>query len=241
MGTVIGLLVASIITGIGSYIIIKHNLKRDKEIEEIKISVDIKYMKYVWAILIINVCLAYFTNIDMLVVKKYFSTQEAGIYSTSILFSKLMLYIPNALATAMFPIAIEQKLLQNSSINILKKSISYVLGFSVMCYIGMSLFGEHIIKILFGNRYIIAVPYVSAALIMAIPIGIYIIIINFFMVIDKMKLLLWTSSGACLISYGILNFYHDSIYQVIGVLTIMNTLVVLSNLIYIFITNRKGL
>ncbi len=58
-------------------------------------------------VLLANVAFAVMTQIDMVLVKYYFSEQEVGIYAAASILGKAVMYLPGGIAMALFPMVAE--------------------------------------------------------------------------------------------------------------------------------------
>ena len=65
-----------------------------------------------------------FTNIDLIIVKHFFTNHEVGIYSVADILGKIILYFPSAIVLVMFPEVSHAHATNNKTKNILLKSIT---------------------------------------------------------------------------------------------------------------------
>lgn len=231
-GIIISLLISNVIGIILTVLII---IKTDKNIEKIKIDSLKIILNYVLSVTIANVILSYFTNIDMLVVKKYFSIQEAGLYSTSILFSKFVLYLPTTIGTVLFPFVVEDNETKKINFSIIKKPLIYTIIYSLSVYIFMHFCGYEIIRIMFGDKFSTAYIYTQAVLIMAIPMGIYILLMNFCLAINYTKMFLCSGIFGCISYYILASFLHNNVLQIVWLIIFIVSIIILINIISLYI------
>jgi O-antigen/teichoic acid export membrane protein len=106
--------------------------------------------------------LTLFNNVDIIIVKKFFSGYDAGIYASWSLFAKIILYFigPVSMVSFIFftsnkDTTKEHRALQGSLI---------ILAFIGICsYIGYTYFGKPMIHLFFGTKFDAVIPYLSQA------------------------------------------------------------------------------
>jgi len=105
-------------------------------------------------VLIAIICLTMMYSMDVIIVKHFFSDQEAGVYSVASLLGKMIFFALIPAAKAMFPIVAERQEAKKEHRHVLSKIL---LGTSLIMVLILAvyyLFPEFLITILFGNRYI---------------------------------------------------------------------------------------
>nr|MQY69337.1 oligosaccharide flippase family protein [Bacillota bacterium] len=89
--------------------------------------VDLKEMyQYSAPVIAALLCFFILTNVDVILVKHFFSPLEAGNYSAAALVGRIILFLPMAIVVVMFPKASELYAQKRDSSPILKKSLLYV-------------------------------------------------------------------------------------------------------------------
>jgi len=195
-------------------------------------------IRYAGIAFVVNLCIAFLSNIDMIFVKRFFTETQSGLYGTAALFGRLVFYIPNALVLAMFPIAAEAEATGNNSLAVAIKSLLYVGVLAVVCAIGLNLFPAFAVNLLMGAKFLPAVPYVRITVLMAIPVGLIVTLANYCLAIKKLKILTISMVAGCLGCWAIIEFYHASIFNILAAISITASVLFVSNLIYLF--KQKG-
>jgi len=78
---------------------------------------------YFGTVLVSMFCFTMLTNADVVLVKHFFDPIEAGYYSAASLASKILLYLPSAVAIVMFPKSAERFALGQDSSDILRRGL----------------------------------------------------------------------------------------------------------------------
>ncbi|MDO8609229.1 MAG: oligosaccharide flippase family protein [bacterium] len=102
------------------------------------------------------------TTIDMIFVKKFFSSTDSGIYNSWNLFSKMILYVLGPIAQVSFVFFSDnsQKHLQEK---VLKLSIILLIFVGLVSYFSYTTIGLFLIQILFGTKFNALLPFLSFA------------------------------------------------------------------------------
>ena len=100
--------------------------------------------KYFLFTLISMICLTVFNNIDVLLVRNYFTEEIVGQYSSAALFGKIILYIPQALTIMMVPIVAEHK---GNERKTLFKTMLYSMGLAGCACTGLYILKKLVITI----------------------------------------------------------------------------------------------
>lgn len=193
--------------------------------------VDRNDLKFITVSFIATICITILTNIDMIFVKHYFNGHESGIYATSSMFGKMILYFPGALVLAMFPMVSESNSLNDGNNNsIFNKSLIYTL---VLCGIGAfilymqpSLF----IKILFGQKYLEATTLIKFVGIAMLPLALLNITINYCLATNRRKFVYGLIVG-CIVEILLINVFHSNMMQVLQIIFVTGLLIFIYSLI----------
>ncbi|MDP4011174.1 MAG: oligosaccharide flippase family protein [Candidatus Roizmanbacteria bacterium] len=106
--------------------------------------------------------LALMNNVDIIVVKKMFSAEEAGIYSSWALVAKIIFYVCGPLLSMSYIFFASKKdEVKHQAIFIGLFILFFIVG--VVTYLGFPYFGRTIVYILFGNKYLSVIPYLTLA------------------------------------------------------------------------------
>ena len=153
-------------------------------VKKTKISLSVEEMHT----LLLNICLMLYMNIDLLAVRHYGSEVESGLYSSVLLFGRIMYYFSMTLGTMLLPMAVAVKGKKQERIKILNRTLGCMVGFSVLCIVPVNLFGEFFIEILFGNAYVHAYKYIKYISLISVALSVSAILIHYLVGIGQTKL-----------------------------------------------------
>lgn len=100
------------------------------------------------------------SNIDIIFVKKFFSSETSGVYNSWNLFAKIILYIVGPILPVTFVFFSGKSKSQNKIMFLL---IIGLVCFSIFSYFVYSIFGNILINVLFGNKFNSIVQYLGLA------------------------------------------------------------------------------
>jgi len=163
---------------------------------------------------ITTLAIAALYNQDVLLVKHFFTSADAGIYSSLSVLGKVIFYTSSAITFVLFPVIAERKELKRSHTRLVGASLISVASLSLILTIIYFLFPTFIVHMLYGASYDAAVPYV----------GIFGVFISFFALDNIMfsiclaaeKVGVWVFGLlAGIAQFGAIWLYHGTIQTVI--------------------------
>jgi O-antigen/teichoic acid export membrane protein len=160
------------------------------------------------------------TNADIILVKHFFPPEEAGFYSAASTLGRVVLYLPVAISTVMFPKAVESHTRREDSSVLARGSLlaAVFLCFPLVAF--YFLFPVPLVRLLFGVRY---VP--SASLIGPLGLGMAFfavtgVLLQYYLSIRERRFVIAVVAGALSLAVG-LYVFHGSIEQVLIVLNVV--------------------
>lgn len=138
--------------------------------------------------LILNISLMLYMNVDLLAVRYYGDELESGLYSSVLLFGRIIYYFATTLGTILLPSVANNSLSDRKRNIILNRTLYVMLLFAVVCMIPINIWKDLFIKILFGENYLPASKYVIYVSIISLSLSIYTILINYVVGIGKTKM-----------------------------------------------------
>ena len=162
MGAMLGLILSSFLGLIITIFKIPKELflsKMEDTVESKIIKPDSIY-RYFVPVTVGLFCFIVLTNIDIILVKHYFSPLEAGYYSVAQMVGKIILFLPIAICVVMFPKVVNLYAQNKDTIAILKKSLTIV---SILDFGGVIisiLFPQFILNVLTGKAELQCIPLV---------------------------------------------------------------------------------
>ena len=173
--------------------------------------------------LTMSICLAVMTNVDLIFVKHFFTSEEAGIYTVVSVLGKVIFFVSGAFTIPMFPLVSELHTRGENTLLILKKSLFYVISFSGMVIAAYWLSSSFIVHTLYGRAYSAAVPLLGAMGIAMGLIALVMVYTTYLLALKDMrfvKVLL----GCTFLQIILLSLFHHTLLEVIQVLILTNGL-----------------
>ncbi len=228
------LLLISIVT-LSIYFNSKYNKKEKVDIKNIKTKKEsLKAGKsYFFSVFFTILFFTLVTNIDLVMVKHFFSGHEAGIYSVADILGKIILYFPAAFVLVMFPEVTHAHAKNNKTKYILLKTILITFLACSFIEIFYILFPQDIISVLMGSKYADSSSLLFLYGLSMFPFAFINILINYFMAVNNAKIIipmfLFSISEVFLFS-----LFHNSLKEIIVFIMIIGWLILFTLMFYAF-------
>jgi O-antigen/teichoic acid export membrane protein len=220
----IGMLIAFII----SLFLLKPYLKKEPKHGEFNFD---KLYYYSIPTTIVMICLAVPSNLDVILAKHFFSSIDAGNYAATSVIGKIILFLPSSISIVMLPMASEMSNLKKSSAKLLRTSLAFTGMLSGIVTLCLLIFPQ-LIEVMFGAGY-----KESAYLVQIYAIMMFLFTLN------------WTLAYYCLAIYdskyvyiiaiftlievGLIFYFHDTMLQMIEVMTLANLILFVISYSYV--------
>lgn len=176
--------------------------------------------------LTVSACLAVMTNIDIIFVKHFFASEEAGIYTIASVLGKAIFFFSIAFTIPMFPLVSELHVKGENTAPLLKKSLFFVIFLSGIAITIYWLFPSFIVNVLYGDAYSAAIPLLGFIGIAMSLIALVMVYTSYLMALKDMRfvkvLIVCTFLEVLLLSV-----FHNSLLQVIYILVLTAALTLL--------------
>jgi len=173
--------------------------------------------KYLFPVGLTSLSFTTLTNMDIILVKHYFSPLEVGYYSVAGIIGKIILFLPGAVSLALFPKVSSLGILNKSSLNLLKKSL-FLIGSLLSIGILICLFfPKFLLKILTSKTDPILFPL---ARLFAISFGLFSLVnvlLNFHLALKKFKFILYALLF-CILQIILISLFHQTLNNVLYIL-----------------------
>jgi O-antigen/teichoic acid export membrane protein len=195
-------------------------------------------INFVGPLIFIQVGLTLLNNMDVILVKRLFDAQSAGIYAGVVTVGKIFLFGAGSVSTIMFPQVAEAFSRGEDPKKTMKKFLplqAFLVAAGALIFV---LFPKFITTLMFGERFLPAVQYVP---LFTIFIGAYILVnffILYFMAIEKFEVTYILGLGAIL-QAGLIWKFASTISAVISI-NVLITLIVLFLLLGFYV-RKKGI
>ncbi|OGK30461.1 hypothetical protein A3F29_00460 [Candidatus Roizmanbacteria bacterium RIFCSPHIGHO2_12_FULL_33_9] len=173
-----------------------------------------------------------FTSMDVILVKHFFNSSDAGLYGGLSLIGKVIYYFTGPITMVMFPLLIKRHTRGENFNNLFYLAFMLLTLSSFALTIFYYMFPKFVINFfLGGGEYLSAVPYLGFFAIFITVFNMLTILVSFFLSIKKTKVYSAVVMGAILQTILIFLF-HKSFFQIIGVSLLASGLVLIILLIY---------
>jgi O-antigen/teichoic acid export membrane protein len=151
---------------------------------------------------------------DIILVRHFFSANEAGLYAALAILGKIIFYASSSVAVVLFPVLSERSAKGIQSHKLIISTVTAVVIISIAITIGYFLFPNFIVRMLFGNSYIGAGALLGLFGIFIAFYSVGSIVINACLGMGKTKI--WIVPTLCsLLQIIAISVFHTSIQTVI--------------------------
>jgi len=177
-------------------------------------------------------CFTLLTNIDIVLVKHFFTPSQAGYYSAASLVAKVIIYLPGAIGIVMFPKTSELHTLNQDSSKILGKSLFYAAFLCGLALAAFFLFPSLIIRLIFGKEYLFIIPLIGWFGLAMFFFALTNILFMYQLSLNRTRfvgVLIGATGLECLL----IALFHQSLTQVISILLVVGVSLFLANSFYV--------
>jgi O-antigen/teichoic acid export membrane protein len=179
-------------------------------------------------------------NSDILLVKHYFSNDQAGLYSSLALIGRVVYFVAWMFVMLLLPKVIQLKKEGKNTQPILMQYVLYIALLSTVIVTGTYLFPETIVHLMFGENYIAIAPLLWKYALATSVFAIANIFAYYFLSIDKYFPVV-VSAVLGLTQIGLIIFFHNSLEQVVEMQIIAMLFLLFFQLCFFFYQNKKSL
>jgi O-antigen/teichoic acid export membrane protein len=233
-GATTGLFISALVALFVAYWYLRHYYSHTGE----KNPSDKKIFLYTLPVLLQTAANTSLYSSDLILVKHFFSSFDAGIYASVATLGKIVLYATLPMAAVMFSVVAKRKADNQNHINILLLSMAASIALCLGIILVYQFFPELMINTLFGAKYISGTNYLVP---FAIFIGLLTLsttLVNYFLSINKTKTVALPILAALIQIVGIY-FFHENLSQVIYI-SIYTSLALLVSLSVYFVASIKN-
>ena len=184
-------------------------------------------------VLYANVYLMVLMNIDILYLSTFESKRITGLYSSVLMFGKMVYYCVTAIVTVMLPMISKNKKDKSYVNNILSNTIIFTIIFSILLLIPVNIFGQFFIKIIYGIKYLEAVKYLKYSSLISVSYSINLILLNYLVGVNKIEFIKNTMLIGILVLMLLLLIFRNITYISLLLIFIVNLIIFVLNVFYI--------
>ena len=177
-------------------------------------------------------------NSDILLVKHYFDSYEAGLYASLALIGRIVYFVAWMFVMLLLPTVVQLKKEGKATAPILFKYVGYIAGIATVIVFSSALFPETAIKLLFGDNYLAMAPLLWKYALATGLFAISNIFAYYYLSLDRYIPVI-ISGVFGILQIGLVIVFHDSLEQVVHMQIIAMVLLLVVQLLF-FILNQKN-
>ena len=178
-------------------------------------------------------------NSDILLVKHYFESYDAGLYASLALIGRIVYFIAWMFVMLLLPTVVQLKKEGKKTAPILFKYVGYIAGIALLIVFGCSLFPETAITLLFGDSYLAMAPLLWKYALATGLFAISNIFAYYYLSLDR-YIPVVISGVFGVLQMSLVIFFHNSLEQVVHMqIVAMFLLLVLQVSFFIFDTKSN--
>jgi O-antigen/teichoic acid export membrane protein len=175
-------------------------------------------------VLITVACLTIPTNVDIILVKHFFSERDTSLYTAASVFGKMLFFIAVSISTVMYPKVIEAHAKNRDTKSILNRSLFYTGVPSALMVIALWIFPGFFLKITYGEDYLEAESLLGLYGLMMFFFSLNSIFIYYYLAKNRYGLI-YLFAIFSTIELGLVWFYHSSMSQIIQMFLVINIII----------------
>lgn len=169
---------------------------------------------------------------DLLLVKHFYSPEEAGIYAGLSLLGKIIFFLTAPIAMVMFPLVVQRRTRQEKYLHLFMVALALVSLLSLSVVFFYFLFPEFSIRVLLKqDEYLAVKPILGLFGIHMSLFSLLFLATNFYLSVKKVKVFIPLMIGA-IAQFFLLWFIHDSFFHITIVSLSVVSLLLISLLLY---------
>ena len=178
-------------------------------------------------------------NSDILLVKHYFSSYDAGLYASLALIGRVVYFIAWMFVMLLLPTVVKLAKEGKSTTPILFKYVSYIATIATIIVLSCLLFPTQIVTILFGTQYLEIAPLLWKYAIATSIFALSNIFAYYYLSLDKYVPVIFSGLFGML-QVVLIVFFHENLAQVVYVQIIAMILLLFVQLGFFFYEDKKS-
>jgi|TARA_B110000908_G_scaffold171992_1_gene236968 O-antigen/teichoic acid export membrane protein len=180
------------------------------------------------------------SNSDMLLVKHYFESYEAGLYASLALIGRIVYFTAWMFVMLLLPTVVQLKKEGKATAPILLKYVGYIATISSVIVLCCSLFPETVITLLFGKSYLAIAPLLWKYALATGLFAISNIFAYYYLSLDRYIPVIFSAIFGML-QMGLVIFFHESLEQVVHMQIVAMILLLVFQIIYFALDSKTQL
>jgi O-antigen/teichoic acid export membrane protein len=229
-GVLIGFFIAIIfsVTAIGKMLFSKksdplHVSPVERKTYPAKAIGDNSHLWLIFNIFIAVIGLTTLTNIDVVIVKHFFSSNETALYTAASLVGRFIYFFPVGFITVMYPKVVQNRYNHSRSWNLLRKTILYTTIPTIVISIISIIFPGQLLMLMYGGQYQEATGIVMIFSPMMLIFSITSVIVNFMLALRKYRYI-YIFTGISFFQIALIWFIHPNVNVILWILLVTNVI-----------------
>jgi len=177
-------------------------------------------------------------NSDILLVKHYFESYEAGLYASLAIIGRIVYFIAWMFVMLLLPTVVELKKEGKATAPVLFKYVGYITIVAAVIILSYALFPKTAISLLFGESYLAMAPLLWKYALATGLFAISNIFAYYYLSLDRfMPVVLSGIFG--MLQMGLIIFFHDTLEQVVHIQIIAMMLLLVFQIIYFALDSKS--
>jgi len=165
-------------------------------------------------------------NLDIFLVKHFFSAEQAGHYAALSLLGKVIFFGATTIGIVMFPKISGIQDDKKNSKKIFRKSLLISFFIALAILLVYFIFSGNIVSLIFGAKYMDITPLLGMFGVFMALLSLSYICVLHKLAVGK-KRFIWSLLAAVILEVLFIFIFHNSLYQIIGILIILNAILLL--------------
>lgn len=188
-------------------------------------------LRYSLPVFIQSLALTSMYSADILLVKHFFSGEEAGLYAALAKLGTISFFIGSPITSAMFPLIAKKHSHGEKYHKVFYLSLFTIVAISAVVVLSYALFPVFLVGTLFGSGFLAGAPILWWFSVYMFFLGISVVFTQFYLSIGKTRVV-WLFALAASLQILLIWFIHPTLLRVIQVSIISSALLAASLLIY---------
>lgn len=186
-----------------------------------------------------SVAFAVMTQLDMVLVNRYFDGGAASEYAAAAVLGKAVLYLPGGLVLALLPIVAARQARKQASGAELKQALLVTCVLCGVAAVAYAVWGNWLVRVLYGGRYADAGGLLASYGFAMLPMAL-VMVAEHFLIAQGRVLFAWLFVLLAPIQVATIHFWHPSLQAVIATIGLFGTLLAAAGCGILMHESRSG-
>lgn len=179
--------------------------------------------------LLVAFCFTVPANMDVVLVKHFFTPSDAGLYTAATVLAKILIFLPMGISVALFPKISHNRAMRLPTEPLLYRAFLYAGALSGAGALLYLLAPGFVIELLFGARYLEGAHLVRWYGVAIFFFSLVVVLMNYHLSNNTTRFIHFTAL-LTLIEILLISFLHNTLIQVIQIIIIVNIIILLGGL-----------